>query len=86
MVVCVFVKMNLITLFSFILLSLLITSSRVNAFTGGANATFRDISEIVSLRNILKDGQLFGSGHYCGGAVYSDTAFLTSASCLSDTA
>lgn len=62
----------------------LIAAGAVNGFIGGRNATMQEISRIVSLRNVLRDNQLFGLGHHCGGAILTKTVILTSASCLTD--
>lgn len=63
----------------------LILFSAVNGFIGGRNATLKEISRIVSLRNVVRDNQLFGTGHHCGGAVLTKSFILTCASCLADT-
>lgn len=63
----------------------LLTLNTASAFIGGRNATKKEIRQIVSLRNVLRDNQLFGLGHHCGGAVLTDSVILTCASCLSDT-
>lgn len=67
-----------------LLCALVLCLSTVDGFIGGKNATKGDISQIVSLRNVLRDNQLFGLGHHCGGAVLTDQVILTSASCLGD--
>lgn len=64
--------------------ALVLCISTVNGFIGGRNATKGEISQIVSLRNVLRDNQLFGLGHHCGGAVLTEQVILTSASCLGD--
>lgn len=66
------------------LMLLLLSWNCVNGFIGGKNATKEHISRIVSLRNVLRDNQMFGLGHHCGGAVLTNQVILTSASCLTD--
>lgn len=70
-----------IVLISVLVLSI---SHSVLGFLGGKNATKKEIANVVSLRNVLRDNQLFGLGHHCGGAVLNKNMILTSANCLMD--